>query len=76
MMLTYDFYDLAEASAVRALTGESAVRGHLPIALSTEFPVGHGLERRALAPGGQPSELVSPRAATLAADLRPPSRMA
>ena len=57
MMLTYDFYDLAEASAVRALAGESAVRGHLPIALSTEFPVGHGLERRALAPGGQPSEL-------------------
>ena len=57
MMLTYDFYDLAEASAVRALTGESAVRGHLPIALSAEFPVGHGLERRALAPGDQPSEL-------------------
>ena len=57
MMLTYDLYDLAEASAVRALTGESAVRGHLPIALSAEFPVGHGLERRALAPGGQPSEL-------------------
>ena len=45
------------ASAVRALTGESAVRGHLPIALSTEFPVGHGLERRALAPGVQSSEL-------------------
>ena len=46
MMLTYDFYDLAERSAVRALAGESSIQGRLPIALSSEFPVGHGLERR------------------------------
>ena len=45
MMLTYDFYDLAERSAVRALAGETSIAGRLPIALSSEFPVGHGLER-------------------------------
>ena len=45
MMLTYDFYDLAERSAVRALTGETSIAGRLPITLSSEFPVGHGLER-------------------------------
>ena len=45
MMLTYDFYDLAESSAVRALTGESAIAGRLPIALPGLFPVGHGLDR-------------------------------
>ena len=45
MLLTYDFYDLAEASVARALAGESAVRGRLPVALGDRFPVGHGLER-------------------------------
>ena len=45
MLLTYDFYDLAEALVARALAGESAVGGRLPIALGDRFPVGHGLER-------------------------------
>ena len=27
MLLTYDFYDLAEASAVRALAGEAPITG-------------------------------------------------
>ena len=45
MLLTYDFYDLAESSAVRALTGETAIAGRLPIALPGLFPVGHGLTR-------------------------------
>jgi beta-N-acetylhexosaminidase len=45
VMLTYDFYDLAEASAVRAIAGESPIGGRLPIALPGMFPVGHGLER-------------------------------
>ncbi|MEE8128800.1 MAG: glycoside hydrolase family 3 protein [Vicinamibacterales bacterium] len=45
MLLTYDFYDLAEASVARALAGESAVGGRLPVALGDRFPVGHGLER-------------------------------
>ena len=33
MLLTYDFYDLAEASAVRAITGEIRATGRLPIAI-------------------------------------------
>jgi beta-glucosidase-like glycosyl hydrolase len=45
MLLTYDFYDRAEASAVRALAGEAAISGKLPISLPGLFPVGHGLER-------------------------------
>jgi beta-N-acetylhexosaminidase len=45
VMLTYDFYDLAEASAVRALAGEAPIGGKLPIALPDLFPVGHGLTR-------------------------------
>jgi hypothetical protein len=45
MLLTYDLYDRAEASAVRALAGEAAITGKLPIALPGLFPVGHGLER-------------------------------
>jgi beta-N-acetylhexosaminidase len=45
VMLTYDFYDLAEASAVRALVGEAPIGGRLPIALPEVAPVGHGLMR-------------------------------
>jgi beta-N-acetylhexosaminidase len=45
MLLTYDFYDLAERSAVRALAGEAPITGRLPIALPGLFPVGHGLDR-------------------------------
>ena len=47
MLLTYDFYDLAEASAVRALAGEAAIGGRLPITLGDGFPAGHGLTRSA-----------------------------
>jgi beta-N-acetylhexosaminidase len=47
LLLTYDFYDRAEASAVRVLTGEAPVTGHLPIALPGLFPLGHGLDRPA-----------------------------
>jgi beta-N-acetylhexosaminidase len=45
VLLTYDFYDLAEASAVRAIAGEAPIGGRLPIALGEQFPVGHGLVR-------------------------------
>ncbi len=48
ILLTYDFYDLAEASAVRAVAGETAIRGRLPVGLGTRFPLGHGLERDAV----------------------------
>jgi beta-N-acetylhexosaminidase len=48
MVLTYDFYDVAEQSAVRAIVGEAAISGHLPVALPGLFPVGHGLTREAV----------------------------
>ena len=44
MLLTYDFYDRAEASAVRAIAGEAAISGRLPIALPGMFEEGHGLD--------------------------------
>lgn len=47
VLLTYDFGDYAEAAAVRAIAGEIAVRGHLPVALSESLGVGFGLERPA-----------------------------
>ena len=45
MLLTYDFSDVAEESAVRAIAGEIAIGGKLPIALPGMFPLGHGLSR-------------------------------
>ena len=45
VMLTYDFYDLAETSAVSALAGETAIGGRLPISLPGSFNAGHGLVR-------------------------------
>ena len=47
MLLTYDFHDQAEASAVQALAGEAPISGRLPIALGDQFAVGHGLTRAA-----------------------------
>jgi beta-N-acetylhexosaminidase len=47
VLLAYDFYDLAELSAVRAIAGEAPVNGRLPIALPGLFPFGHGLGRTA-----------------------------
>ena len=51
MLLTYDFYDRAEASAVRALAGEAAITGKLPIALPEMLDAGFGLSRPSGAPG-------------------------
>ena len=42
LLLTYDFYDVPEASAVRALAGEIAIGGRLPIALGDRFPSAMG----------------------------------
>ncbi|HEX6975049.1 MAG TPA: glycoside hydrolase family 3 protein [Vicinamibacterales bacterium] len=52
MLLTYDFYDRAEASAVRAIAGEAPIGGRLPIALPGLAPVGAGLDRAATSTGG------------------------
>ena len=49
MLLTYDFSDYAEQSAVKAIAGEIPIGGKLPISLPGLFPVGHGLLRTALA---------------------------
>lgn len=54
MLLTYDFYDRAEASAVRALVGDAPIGGKLPIELPGMFPVGHGLTRTSLAGKANP----------------------
>jgi beta-N-acetylhexosaminidase len=45
MLLTYDFYDPAERAAVRAIAGEAAIGGRLPITLSPQLRAGHGLDR-------------------------------
>ncbi|MCR4373776.1 MAG: glycoside hydrolase family 3 protein [Acidobacteria bacterium] len=45
VLLTYDFYDLAEASAVSALAGDTAIGGRLPISLPGMYTAGFGLVR-------------------------------
>ena len=47
VLLTYDFYDLPETALVRAIAGEAAIDGRLPISLPGLFPAGHGLQRSA-----------------------------
>jgi beta-N-acetylhexosaminidase len=49
MLLTYDFYDATERAAVRAIAGETAIGGRLPITLSPQLKAGHGLDRKAVA---------------------------
>jgi beta-N-acetylhexosaminidase len=48
MLLTYDFSDDAETTAVRAMTGEIPIGGKLPVALPGLYPLGHGLTRSAV----------------------------
>jgi len=45
VLLTYDFYDLAELSAVRALVGDAPITGKLPIAIPGLFEAGWGINR-------------------------------
>ncbi len=45
MLVTYDFYDRAERSAVRALAGEAAIGGRLPIGLPGIAERGAGIAR-------------------------------
>ncbi len=44
-LLTYEFSDAMETAAVRALAGEIAIGGKLPITLPDMYPFGHGLTR-------------------------------
>jgi beta-glucosidase-like glycosyl hydrolase len=46
-ILTYEYTDAMEAAAVRALAGETAIGGKLPITLPGMYPFGHGLTRAA-----------------------------
>jgi len=55
VLLAYEFFDTMEVAAVRALAGETAIGGRLPITLPGLFPVGHGLTRPARTPPGGPS---------------------
>ena len=48
-LLTYEFTDAMETAAVRAIAGEIAIGGKLPITLPEMYPFGHGLTRAATA---------------------------
>lgn len=45
VLLTYDFYDLAELSAIRALTGDAPITGRLPVSIPGIANVGFGIVR-------------------------------
>jgi beta-N-acetylhexosaminidase len=45
MLLTYDLYDRAERSAVRALVGDAKIGGRLPVPLPGLAELGAGLDR-------------------------------
>ncbi len=49
-LLTYEFTDAMETAAVRALAGEVAIGGKLPITMPGMYPFGHGLMRAATNP--------------------------
>jgi beta-N-acetylhexosaminidase len=44
-ILTYEYTDEMEAAAVRALAGETAIGGKLPISLPGMYQFGHGMTR-------------------------------
>jgi len=47
VLVAYEFGDVPEMAAARALVGEIAIGGRLPITLPGLFPFGHGLTRAA-----------------------------
>jgi beta-N-acetylhexosaminidase len=57
-VLTYEFTDAMETAAVRAIAGEIAIGGKLPITLPEMYPFGHGLTREPVNP--QPAAPVLP----------------
>ncbi len=54
-ILTYEYTDAMEAAAVRALAGETAIGGKLPISLPGMYQFGHGLTRAATHPVARPA---------------------
>jgi beta-N-acetylhexosaminidase len=55
VLVTYEVSDAAERAAARAVLGEAAIGGKLPIALPGLYPLGHGLERPLAARDAGPS---------------------
>ncbi len=53
-IVAYEFSDAMETAAVRALAGETAIGGKLPISLPGMYPFGHGLTRAAAHPVPRP----------------------
>jgi len=45
VLLTYDFYDLAELSAIKALAGDAPITGKLPVSIPGIANVGFGIDR-------------------------------
>ena len=45
VLLTYDYRGLSEVTAVKAIAGEIAIGGRLPVTLGDGLPAGHGLPR-------------------------------
>jgi beta-N-acetylhexosaminidase len=45
VLLTYDFYDLAELSAMRALAGDAPIAGRLPVSIPGIASAGFGIAR-------------------------------
>jgi len=45
VLLTYEYTDVAERAALRAVLGEAPITGKLPVSFPGLFPAGHGLER-------------------------------
>ena len=46
-IVTYDISPVSEEAAVKAISGEIAFNGRLPIALPGLYPIGHGIHRSA-----------------------------
>jgi beta-N-acetylhexosaminidase len=64
-ILTYEYTDAMESAAVRALAGETAIGGKLPISLPGMYQFGHGLTRAALHAMPEPASRTLPVAAGL-----------
>lgn len=54
ILVGYEFGDTVEVAMARALAGEIAIGGKLPITLPGQFPYGHGLVRAAKSGAQQP----------------------